>query len=226
MKSLLKKIELSSDGQLVQLFNDIWAVKVSASRTGYLIINDGSVFLIDAIHPNTLESVETLISTRKLNMGAVIFSEREWVTPFMETKKKSKTLKNAPALIHNGDANATKGLIKIRSYSNFLNRHGISYWHFSGVSPGSIILSYQGNGGIIFTGGHALGSPFSSKENSLNRPNLNQADDEKIISGWENLNTDIRHILPSSGKPIFDLTNFEDVAKIILDLIDPKKALA
>ena len=214
-------MEATGVGAAVKLLDDVWAFRISVFQQSYMVVSNKRAILIDAVHTATYNSIVQLLKSQDIHLDAIILTHGGLVKDFNTTRKSNHLLNSVPALIHRLDLMPNAGLSDICEYTDLLAAFKIRHWNFKGHTPGSIILSYDQHGGTIFAGHCAIGSPFNADENTLVRPLLSHEDDEMLIAEWENLNIDIRHILPMYGKPVLDLAGFDEVADVVLHLIEP-----
>ncbi len=210
-QEIIKKIENKKVGEAVELLKVLWAFRLPKHRyrygQSYLVIRDKRAFLVDAVHSETKEAIKAILEKNNATVVAIILTHGHLIGQLGGTSSEvSSWFNNAPILAHPSDITSANGIQEIIKNMELLSEFNLQFEHFGGHTPGSIIIHYPKEG-LVFSGDVAIGSPYDSEDNVLDRPPLQSTDETQVIDMWSNMIFEPNAILPLHGKPVFGEEN-------------------
>ncbi|MGB5981702.1 MAG: MBL fold metallo-hydrolase [Nonlabens sp.] len=205
----LDALRAADYGKSVRILNDTYLLKSTCDNlrfgNAYVIKgkNSKNLVLIDAVKR---EHRDELLRFRESghNILAIILTSSDLVgQAYTELSDIAREL-NTQIYIHPMDSAMTH-TVDITGYHNFLQEFDLTVFHMPGYTNGSIVI-HSGATQALFTGNSAVGSPYERNDYFLNRPILDDQEDDMVLQeSWKSICVDFEHILPSRGKPQFDI---------------------
>lgn len=195
---ILPETFLMKTGKSKDRFGNTYAIR-HTNRT--------EIVLIDAVLPENKKALQGFLK-KGYKISAVLLTSGEVLEKsYAPIEQIKKDLKGAPVFIHPLDMQGQEKELKdITSKPQVFKHFDISIYPFPGGTGGSVLIRSGLNGGMLFTGDSAIGSPYEDDSYSFERPSLNdETEDFGLAESWKNFEDDFEHFLPRHGKPQFEL---------------------
>lgn len=173
--------------------------------------NRKEIILIDAVRPENKEALQGFLS-KGYTISAILLTHGDLLAQaYASMEQIKKDVGGAPIFIHPLDMHSqSKSLKDITAKHQVFKHFDLDVFHFPGHSGGSVVIRSGINGGMIFTGDSAIGSPYEQDDYSFVRPVIQEhTKDFALAEAWKGFAADFEHFLPQHGKPQFDLDEDE-----------------
>lgn len=220
---IIQKIRETPFGESVQVLENLYLFRLPKThfREGqaYALVQDDGLILIDAVYPQIKESVEKLFGKHKPK--AMIVTHKDVLQgAFGNVQEISKWLGGVAVYAHKADHDYQK-MSDIMESSHVLNEAGILVTSIPGHTRGSIVI-YFTREEMLFAGDSAAGSRVDSDDTAFTHPAIPLGSWLDFKRGWQNVDGEVKHLLPLHGKPGFHLYNFESIRK---ELVRPENLM-
>ena len=200
-------------GSMHQLLPNVFVIKVDKHqyRYGnmYIIVNETKkeLFLIDAVRNESIFPVDKFRESGFRVKGIFITHKHIVEQAYGKLDKIAEDFDDAPIFMDTKDAGEFSEFVHSPyEKHDALSASKISVIAMPGHTEGSICIYHPANGGMVFTGDAAVGSPFEEDDYYFERPPNNDKKDQQLRQRWEKFNVPVKHILPLHGKPEFNLS--------------------
>ncbi len=220
---IIQKIKETPFGEGVKVLENLYLFRLPKVhfREGqaYALVQDDGLILIDAVYPQTKAAVDNLL--RKYKPKAMIITHRDVLhQAFGTVSEISKWLGGITVYAHKADHERQK-MRDIMEPSHLLNDSGILITPIPGHTPGSIVI-YCTKEEMLFAGDSAAGARYDSDDNTFTHPTIPLGSWLDFKRGWQNVDGEVKHLLPLHGKPGFYLHNFESIRR---ELVRPENLM-
>ncbi len=206
-------IEKGETGKFLKLIPDTFIIKGGNKNgvfnQGYALrhLNQKEMLLIDVVEEATKDAVKKLVNDGYSIQGIVITCDKVMNSAYADLKTMSQDAGGASIYAHPlhsfKDNSKTKNII---TDNNLKKKFGLKIYDLPGNGGASILVYSEINGGMLFPGDDAVGSPYGSEENEFKRPDMEkQNDDYGMAESWRNFTEEFEYIFPRKGKPGFNL---------------------
>lgn len=211
---ILSEIKKAENGERVLILPDTFLLKVAKFQyrvgNSYILrhINRKEVLLIDVVHETSKNTVDDLISDGYDIQGLLLTHSDLIDQAYTNMAQLSKDLNSAPIFAHPLDSKKSSADIKdIMKKNDVFEKFSINIYHTPGHTGGSVLIYSDINGGMLFTGDSAVGSPYDVEKSYFERPPIaDESTDMGLAGSWRFFRQPFKHILPLHGKPEFDLS--------------------
>ncbi|QCW99455.1 hypothetical protein FGM00_04770 [Aggregatimonas sangjinii] len=213
---LHKKFLSAELGSILPILDNVYTIKADKHRyrygNMYIIVHQEhkKLLLIDAVRDESVQSLKNWMANG-YSISGVFLTHRDLLgQAYAPLHEISEDLGNAPIFIHPDDTpKNSNALFDITCAIDIFTDFNVQVHHSPGHTPGSVVIYAEMNGGILFTGDSAVGSPYEEEQYYFERPPNNEENDERLRGFWENVEQRFKHILPLHGKPQFGLNEMQ-----------------
>lgn len=210
-------------GKFLKLIPDTFIIKGDVREEGfnqgYAIrhLNQKDIVLIDVVEKATKEAVKKWVKDG-YNIKAILISNTSvYKNAYDNLKTISEDAGGAPIYVH--PMITLKEDFKIKDITAKKNEifksFGLTIYNLPGNGGGSVLIHSDINGGMLFTGEDALGSPYDSALNEFTRPKMKSKNDEfGLAESWGAYEQPFSYLFPLRGKPVYNLEE-EDQSDIL-----------
>lgn len=179
-------------------FNQAYAIK-KRNREEYI--------LIDAVDMATKEAVEDLLSNGHKIEAILLTGESVLQDAYADLQTISDDAGGAAIYIHSENTLKDDFPTKDLNGSNALiNSYGLSIYELPGTDNAAVLIYLDQNGGILFTGDSAKGSPYGTDEYMFSRDTIdNKKKDFEVGESWIMFEQDFNYLFPRQGKPAVEV---------------------
>ena len=211
---ILSEIKEADYGERILIVPDTFLLKVAKFRyrygNSYMIrhINRKEILLIDVVHESSKNTIDELISDG-YDIQALLLTHGDLIDQaYTNMSQLSRDLNSAPIFAHPLDSKKSSADIKDIMKSNAIfEKFSLEVYHAPGHTGGSVLLYTPINGGMLFTGDSAVGSPYDNEKFYFERPPIEETSmDSGLAASWKFFRKPFKHILPLHGKPEFNLS--------------------
>ncbi len=195
----------------------------------YVLLNDErkEIFLIDAVREEAKQVILNLMRSGYVVRGISLTHNHLIGQAFSDMYSVSKLFGGAPLFMHPADISPYLSMMRsVVDEEQALQDFNLDVIHMGGHTYGSVSFYSPINGGTLFCGDNAVGSPYDMTEHYFERPIPTSSQmDRGLAKVWGDLDLKVTNILPLHGKPELSITA-ERFSSIRNDLSRPKETLS
>lgn len=210
-------------GKFLKLIPDTFIIKGEENEggfnQGYAIrhLNQKDIILIDVVEKATREAVKKWVNDGYTIRAIFISNTSVFKNAYADLKTISEDAGGAPIYAH--PMTTIKEDFRIKDITSnkdeVFKNFGLTIYNLPGNGGGSVLIYSDINGGMLFTGEDALGSPYDSDLNEFTRPKMKSKNDEfGLAESWGAFEKPFTYLFPLRGKPGFNLEE-EDQTDIL-----------
>ncbi|WP_034925141.1 hypothetical protein [Gillisia sp. CAL575] len=206
-------IEQGEIGKFLKLIPDTFIIKGSEQESGfnqgYAIrhINRKDILLIDVVEKETLKAVKQLVTDGYTIKGIILSNSSVYKNAYADLKTLSEDAGGAQIFAHPRNSIKDDYNLKDITAKQEITKHfGLTIYDLPGNGGGSILIYSDINDGMLFTGEDAVGSSYSTDENTFSRPTMESKNSEfGLAESWGAFEESFTYLFPLHGKPGFNL---------------------
>lgn len=189
--------------------------------------NRREILLIDAVRIEAKQPVLDLMQKGYKVRGIILTHNHLVGQAFSNMQTVSETFGGTPLFMHPADISPYISMMRsVVDEEHAMQDFGLEVIHMEGHTYGSVSIYSKMNGGTLFCGDNAIGSPYDMDTYYFERPKTRSSrTDAKLARIWKELGHRVSNLLPLHGKPEMYITE-KRYAEIKNGLDKPNEFLA
>lgn len=200
-------------GKFVEILPHTYIIKGAKNERGFdqaYALSDSrqrEFVLIDVVQEATREAVETMMKDGYIIKAILITGKGVLNEAYGNLGSLSSDAGGADIYIHPdiapNDGFKTKSLL---NQDALLSKYKIQTQELPAVKNGSVIISVNQHGGMVFPGDTAIGSAYGTDNFLFTRKEMEKEDHEfEVENFWKKYTSDFLYFFPRQGKPAIEL---------------------